>query len=57
MLATPVCQQWMAAFLECIAKEPDEHWECDTETKVPMIKDGYCDPQQRDLVKCMESAS
>lgn len=57
MLAVPVCQQATASFLDCIAKERDEHWECDTETRVPMIKDGYCDPQQRDLVKCMESAS
>jgi hypothetical protein len=48
MLALP-CQLPMASLLACLAKEPAEHWECDTESKAPTIKDGYCDAQQRGI--------
>lgn len=56
MLAVPNCQTVMVAFLECLSKEPLEHWECDSEAHIPGIRDGYCEAQQRDVGRCVGSA-
>jgi hypothetical protein len=57
LLSLPGCQTAMVSFLECLSKEPLEHWECDSEVHVPAIRDGYCESQQREIAVCMGSAS
>lgn len=46
----------MVAFLECLSKEPLEHWECDTEAHIPGIREGYCEKQQNDVAHCVGNA-
>jgi hypothetical protein len=57
MLSVPNCQTVMVAFLECLSKEPLEHWECDTEAHIPGIRDGYCEAQQNDVARCVGNAT
>jgi hypothetical protein len=57
MLSVPNCKTVMVAFLECLSKEPLEHWECDGEAHIPAIRDGYCEAQQHDVASCVGSAS
>lgn len=57
MLSVPNCQTVMVALLECLAKEPLEHWECDSESHIPAIRDGYCESQQHDVARCAGSPS
>lgn len=57
LLSLPGCQTAMTSFLECLSKEPLEHWECDSEVHVPAIRDGYCESQQSAVGRCMGSAS
>ncbi|HET8938808.1 MAG TPA: hypothetical protein VFN67_35425 [Polyangiales bacterium] len=56
MLSIPNCQTVMVAFLECLSKEPLDHWECDNESHMPAIRDGYCEAQQHDVARCVKSA-
>jgi hypothetical protein len=57
LLALRGCLPVVTSFLECLSKEPLEHWECDSETHVPGIRDGYCEPEQSAIARCMGSAS
>jgi len=45
------CATEMAAVLSCLAREPLEHWECNSDGE-PAIKDGYCDAEQSKFVAC-----
>ena len=56
MLSVPNCQTIMVAFLECLSKEPLDHWECDTEAHMPALREGYCEAQQREVARCVGNA-
>jgi hypothetical protein len=54
MLATPICREQTRGFFACIAGETSAHWECDGNTGMPAIKDGYCSEPQRAFFDCLE---
>jgi hypothetical protein len=57
MLAGPGCQGQLTAFLQCAVREPIDHWHCDDALQTPALRDGYCDAQQGELIRCMSSDS
>jgi hypothetical protein len=47
-----VCASEMAAVLQCVTREPVEHWECGAEG-LASIRSGYCDPEQAAFLSCL----
>jgi hypothetical protein len=50
--ATP-CGREFAGFYACLVGQPVAHFECDEESGVAQIRDGYCDAEQERTVACM----
>jgi hypothetical protein len=51
-----ICDHEMRAFVTCSLTHPVAHWEC-TENGVAAIKQGFCDGEQQDFVRCFEAAA
>lgn len=50
------CGQEMSAALDCFARQPLAHWECNDDGDAA-IKDGFCnDPQQR-VADCLQKSA
>ena len=50
--ATP-CGPQFSGFYACLVGQPAAHFECDEESGVAQIRDGYCDREQELTVACM----
>jgi hypothetical protein len=57
MLALPVCQTEVLAFMNCAAAQPDKYWECDQAGPTPSLKEAYCKTQRDALTGCIAKAS
>src|SRR5262249_19326583 len=56
MQASSVCRAQIHSFLDCLLKQPTEHWECD-EDGIGSIQDGYCDAEQAAVATCVQAAA
>jgi hypothetical protein len=54
MAALTPCSLEMAGFYDCLVAEPLKHWECGDDG-VAVIREGFCDAEQRKALQCMEA--
>ena len=52
--ATP-CSQQISEFYACLAVQPAARWQCDNESGVAQIREGFCEKEQAQSVSCMET--
>ena len=50
--ATP-CGAPFSAFYACLVREPTTHYQCDEQSGVAQIKDGFCESEQKAAYQCM----
>lgn len=50
--ATP-CGVPFSAFYACLVREPTSHYQCDEQSGVAQIKDGFCEKEQQVAYQCM----
>jgi hypothetical protein len=55
MTHIPKCSAEMQAALQCFAQQPTWEWECDTESKMPTVKEGRCGEEQRRVAECIKA--
>ena len=53
MRLVETCAAEMAAVMSCFGRQPLSSWECSEEGDAAM-KDGFCDTQQGQFVRCIE---
>lgn len=51
--ALPSCRKELLAFLTCMSREPDEHWECDP-AGAPAVKKEFCVPSRDAYFSCFQ---
>lgn len=54
MATTTPCSKEVGVLYACLVKQPAPNWEC-TADGVASIRDGFCDKEQMQTVRCMES--
>jgi len=52
--ATP-CGQQINEFYTCLVGQPPARWQCDSESGVAQIREGFCEKEQAQTVSCMEA--
>jgi hypothetical protein len=56
MLGTPVCTEQIKRVYGCLVTKPETAFECDDDG-MAAVKDGHCDREQGQFVKCLQAAA
>jgi hypothetical protein len=54
MASLTPCKKEISSFYDCLLRQPLQNWECALDG-VAAIRDGLCNAQQEESLRCMEA--